>query len=238
MKTTTKIRLFAITALMATIAAGSSFEANAQQRNSRDSRNNQREDRKESSFNQKSYNNRDGHSRNDRDAREIRPSGDIRQQDKISKSDVYRRHENENKRYAPDKNKGKNPYDAPKKYEKPNYHKHYDGKYSHNQHPDFYHHPTYGKTYRRFYTTPYVLQHGHGRYYYYNGHFCSYRPGIGYVTVNVPFLTVFSHLPFHCKKVRIHGNVYYRYGNLYFEALPIGYRLVPSPVQVHISARF
>ncbi|MDX9880857.1 MAG: hypothetical protein RBS73_02250 [Prolixibacteraceae bacterium] len=236
MKTTTKIRLFAITALMATIVAGTSLEVNGQQR---DSRNGKKEERKESPSTRKFEDNkRNDHSRDDRSAREIRSHSDINRYGDTRQNDIYRRHENERRNYGNQEHKGNSSHSHWDKHKKPDHRKHYDtGKHAGHYH-HYYHHPKYGKIYPRFYSNPFVFHHKHGRYYYYDGHFCDYRPGIGYIVVDIPYLTIFSELPFHCTRVRIHGNVYYRYGNLYFEALPIGYRLVPSPIQVHISARF
>lgn len=238
MKTTIKIRLFAITVLMAAIVAGNNFKANAQHR---DSRNDKRETRKESTnFNKSLEKGRSDHSRNDNNDREIRTYSDTRRFGDAKQNDANRRHENE--RY--DSNQGRYKGNDSKshngwgKYEKPVYHKPYDSNYRHAEHRDIYVHPKYGKTYRKFYSNPFVFRHKHGRYYYYDGHFCDYRPGIGYVIIDIPYLTVFTELPFHCNRIRLFGNTYYQYGNLYFEPLPYGYRLVPSPVQVHISARF
>jgi len=237
METTTKIRLFAITALMAAIVAGSSFEASAQHR---DSRNGKKVERRESPSSQKSYTSkRDDHSRSDGSDREIRSYSDTRRYSDAKQNDSYRRHENEYRNNDRDRHDGNSSHNDWNNhgYGKPNYHKHYEVE-RHASHHDYYHHPKYGKTYRKFYSNPYVFRHNHGRYYYYDGHFCNYRPGIGYVVVDIPYLTVFTELPFHCARVRIHGDVYYQYGDLYFEPMPIGYRLVPSPIRIHISAQF
>ncbi len=235
MKTTIKIRFFAITALMAAIVVGNNFEANAQRRDSREGK---QEERSESPSNQKIENKRDDHSRNDRDDREIRSYSDTRRYEYAKQNDSYRRHENERRDYDQEKNKGTHSEYDRERHEKSDYQRYYDRKDSHADHRDFYYHSQYGKTYRNFHSNPLVFRHNHGRYYYYDGHFCDYRPGIGYVIVDIPYLTVFATLPFHCNRIRIHGNVYYQYGNLYFEVLPIGYRLVRSPLQIQISAHF
>lgn len=255
MKTTIKIRLFAITVLMAAIVAGNNFEANAQHR---DSRNDKKETKRESSSYNKSFEkSRNDHSRNDRNDREIRSYSDTRRYGDAKQNDVYRRHENERRESDQDRYRGNNnshndwgksdqdrykgnrkPHNDWGKYEKPVYHKPYDSNYRHAEHRDIYVHPKFGRTYRKFYSNPFVFRHNHGRYYYYDGHFCDYRPGIGYVIVDIPYLTVFTELPFRCTRIRLFGNTYYQYGNLYFEPLSYGYRLVPSPLQVHISARF
>jgi Ni/Co efflux regulator RcnB len=217
MKTTIKIKFFAITILMASMVAGNIVEANAQTRNSRNSK---KGERKENSLKQKSYRWNDHH-RNDRRIRaysEIRRYGDTREKGTYRK---FSRRDNEWKKHGT-----------------PNYYRHYDSRHGYAKRRDFYYHPNYGRTYRRFHSDPFVFRYKHGRYYYYNGYFCDYRPGIGYVIIDIPYLTVFTELPFRCKRIGFHGNVYYQYGNLYFEALPYGYRLVPSPFRINISATF
>lgn len=237
MKTTTKIRLFAITVLMAAIVAGTNFEASAQRR---DSKNNQRETKKENKTNYKSLDKgRIDHSKNDRSDREIRSYSDTRRFEDAKKNDNHRRqvtnrHDDNHNKYQ---DNSKSNYNKGK-YNNPVYHKPYSTNYKYAEHRNVYMHSKYGKTYRKFNSNPYVFRHNHGRYYYYDGHFCDYRPGIGYVIIDIPYLTVFNELPFRCNRVCLLGNTYYQYGNLYFQALPHGYRLVPSPVQVHISARF
>lgn len=142
-----------------------------------------------------------------------------------------------------------------RKYNKPDYHSSKPD-YRHNNKPDYHHpshdwdrdrgnhhsyyvHPQYGRVYRKFDRNPYIFRYPQGRYYYYDGHFCEYRTGLGYVIIDAPLFTVFSELPFACKRIRIDGRVYYRYNGLYFEAHPHGYRLVPSPQRgVHLSINF
>ena len=236
MKTTIKFRFFATTLLMAAIVAGTNFEASAQ---NRENRNGKKEERRESPSNQKfNTRKRDNQSQNDRSGREVRPHNEGNRYSDAKPDNNYRRRENEYRNNDQDRKREPNYRNDLEKQKKPNYQKHYDGKDEHATRPDSYVHPKYGRTYRSFHNNPFVLNHNRGRYYYYDGHFCDYRPGIGYVIIDIPYLTVFTRLPFHCNRVKVRGRTFYQYGSLYFEALPVGYRLVPSPIQINISAHF
>lgn len=107
-----------------------------------------------------------------------------------------------------------------------------------NDRSAYYTHPQYGRVYSRFDRTPVVLRHGHDNYYYYGNRFYTFRPGIGYCSVDFPRNMYFERLPYACDDVYVNGLRYYRYGNLYFRLFRGGYLVVPSPFEVTISARF
>jgi len=112
-----------------------------------------------------------------------------------------------------------------------NKHYKYDRKYA-------YHHPKYGHVYSRFHVNPVRIHHHvHGDYYFYGGHYYRHYHGIGYVQIEIPRHMVFNHLPFQCELVRVGPQVYYRYGDMYFERYSHGYRLAPS-IGIQISAHF
>lgn len=121
-------------------------------------------------------------------------------------------------------------------YVKHNVHHTYVNTYS-------YHHP---KTYYTWhYPAPWkyashaiVFHHNHGNYFYHHGGFYQYHPAKGYYRVGVPTGMVFEYLPVGYKRVYIGGQLYYRYGDIYFEYSPWGYRIVPHPVGIVITAHF
>ena len=105
-------------------------------------------------------------------------------------------------------------------------------------HSNYFEHPRYGRVYNRFDRNPIVFSHRMGDYYYYNDHFYRYNDGIGYCVVEPPRNVYFSYLPEDCRRVHINGHVFFRVGDLYFQTSSYGYAMVPSPLEVHISARF
>lgn len=122
-----------------------------------------------------------------------------------------------------------------------------NNKHDHNEHSSTftyaYHHP---KTYHTWhYPAPWVyaphaivFRHHHGDYFFYHGSFYRYHPVRGYYRVAVPGSVVFSHLPVGYEKVFIGGGYYYRYGKVFFEYTPYGYRIIPRPSGLIITARF
>ncbi len=109
-----------------------------------------------------------------------------------------------------------------------NYYSYYDP-YAYRNYRYYYHHPYYGHVIRKFTTRPLVFIHNHHKYYCYDGHFFRYRPGIGYILVDVPFGVTFAVIPNHYDTVYINGFMYYRVGNLFLEYTPAGYQLVHYP---------
>jgi hypothetical protein len=83
-----------------------------------------------------------------------------------------------------------------------------------------------------------MFRHNHGNYYYHHGRFYRYHPLRGYYMVGIPSNVVFSYLPVGYEEVFIGGYPYYRYGEVYFEYSPWGYRIVSRPRGMVISARF
>ena len=115
--------------------------------------------------------------------------------------------------------------------------KQWNSYYKHNR-KYAYHHPKYGHVYKRFHINPVrIHHHAHGDYYFYGGHYYRHHHGIGYVRIEIPRHMVFSHLPFQCELVRVGPQVYYRYGDMYFERYAHGYRLAPT-VSIQFSAHF
>lgn len=117
------------------------------------------------------------------------------------------------------------------------YHPKYNNRkyaYKHN----YFDHPKYGRVYHNMDHRHLVLKHKRGDYYYFGDRFYRYHSGIGYCVVEPPRGVYFNHLPMACDRVRIDGHVYFRHGDLYFDLSPRGYVLVPSPLEIRISARF
>lgn len=113
----------------------------------------------------------------------------------------------------------------------------YSKKFRHED-SEYYEHPNYGRVYQRFDRNPVVFHHDRDDYYYYGNHFYNYRRGIGYCAVEPPRHTYFRQLPSDCERVYVNGDVFFRNGNVFFQLSPRGYAIVPSPVQIRISARF
>ena len=113
----------------------------------------------------------------------------------------------------------------------------YSSKYK-RQDSKYFEHPRYGRVYQRFDRSPVVFHHDRDDYYYYGNHFYSYRRGIGYCVVEPPHHVYFRHLPVDCERVYINGNIFFRNGDVFFQLSPRGYSIVPSPVQIRVSARF
>jgi len=113
----------------------------------------------------------------------------------------------------------------------------YSSKYKH-QDSKYFEHPRYGRVYQRFDRSPVVFHHDRDDYYYYGNHFYSYRRGIGYCVIDPPRHVYFRHLPVDCERVHVNGNIFFRNGDVFFQLSPRGYSIVPSPVQIRISARF
>lgn len=94
----------------------------------------------------------------------------------------------------------------------------------------YYHHPYYGHVIRRFDFRPVVFVHNHYKYYCYDGHFFRYRPGIGYVLVDLPYGFTFEMIPSqYYSRVYINGYLYFRVGNLFFESNGMGFSLIHYP---------
>ncbi len=117
------------------------------------------------------------------------------------------------------------------------YHPQYNKRYGHEE-SEYFEHPRYGRVYQKFDRRPIVLRHHRDNYYYYGNRFYTFRPGIGYCAIEFPGHTYFRQLPFACDEVYVHGQSFYRYGDLYFRLFPGGYMVVPSPFAVTITARF
>jgi hypothetical protein len=258
MKTTHKIRLFTISGLIVLIVAGINLEAYSQSRRGTNGGSTFSES---STKRQIIYDKRqqDVH-RNDHKTKEIKNSPNVKNTSKSSthkpsyKSPSDRNHSNHptksysykynnSHRYQSDRN-----HSNSSKYYKYDSHNHSGNKYnshtSYNHHygnthrNNYYYHQKYGKTYRSFHSNPLVFKHQNGSYHYYNGNFCQYKQGVGYVEISTPYHTVFSKLPFRVKRVRIHGHVYYTNGSMYFEKHNHGYCLVQAPHRSFISIRF
>jgi hypothetical protein len=56
--------------------------------------------------------------------------------------------------------------------------------------------------------------------------------------VGMPSNLTFSYLPVGYEEVYIRGQLYYRYGEVYFEYSPWGYRIIPRPRGIIVTARF
>jgi hypothetical protein len=113
-------------------------------------------------------------------------------------------------------------------YSKKNYHAHLN----------YYNHPQHGRVYIRFDHNPIVFKTQYGNYYYSENNFYRYHDGIGYCAAEPPRNQYFRYLPVECRKVYINGQMFFRNGDLFFELLPRGYVLVPSPFEIRFSARF
>jgi hypothetical protein len=111
-----------------------------------------------------------------------------------------------------------------------NRYKHYDA--------DYFEHPKYGRVYQRFDRNPIVFHHDRSDYYYYGDHFYTYRRGTGYCVVEPPRNVYFRTLPVECERVYVDGHLLFRHGDLFFQLSPRGYVMAPSPIGIHISARF
>lgn len=103
---------------------------------------------------------------------------------------------------------------------------------------NYFNHPQYGRVYRRFDRNPIVFENSRGNYYYSNNNFYRYNDGIGYCMVEPPRDIYFSNLPIECEQVYINDQEYFRNGDLYFQLSNRGYFIVPSPIELRISARF
>lgn len=109
-------------------------------------------------------------------------------------------------------------------------HKHYES--------DYYEHPRYGRVYHRFDDDAVVFHNDRNDYYYYGNHFYNYRRGVGYCVIEPPRHVYFRQLPIECERVYLNGNIFFRNGDVFFQLSPRGYSIVPSPVQIRITARF
>lgn len=107
----------------------------------------------------------------------------------------------------------------------------YDGyhPYSFTYHRHYYHHPVYGHVIRRFKHRPDVFVVNHRNLYVYDGHFFRHVRGVGYVLVDMPYGLMVNYLPDHYQRVYINGFPYFRVGNLFFEPVNHGFRLVHYP---------
>lgn len=102
--------------------------------------------------------------------------------------------------------------------------------YSFVYYKNYYHHPRFGHVIRSFDFRPVVFLHNHLRYYCFDGHFFRYRPGVGYILVDLPFGFTFDLLPAgYYERAYINGYLYFRVGNLFFESTAFGFSLVHFP---------
>ena len=101
--------------------------------------------------------------------------------------------------------------------------------YSYLYHKHYYRHPRLGHVIRRFLTRPVVFVFNHIPYYCYDGYFFTYHRGVGYILSDLPYGVVFPELPYGYETVYINGYLYFRIGNLFFEYVWNGYRLVYYP---------
>jgi len=150
----------------------------------------------------------------------------------------YRESDRDDDRYANYNER----YDRDRNYEHRNwndreYRSKYSNKYRH-QKSDYFEHPRYGRVYQRFDHNPVVFHHDRDDYYYYGNHFYNYRRGVGYCVVEPPRHVYFRQLPVDCERVYVNGDIFFRNGDVFFQRSPRGYAIVPSPVQIRISARF
>jgi hypothetical protein len=83
-----------------------------------------------------------------------------------------------------------------------------------------------------------VFRHDHGNYFFHHGRFYRYHPVRGYYRVDIPSTVRFRNLPVGYEEVFIGGGMYYRYGEVFFEYSPWGYRIMPRPSGIIVSARF
>lgn len=102
-------------------------------------------------------------------------------------------------------------------------------RYSYRYHPYYYHHNYYGHVISRFNYQPQVFVYNNNEYYNFDGNFFMYRPGIGYILVDIPLGMVFDYLPNSYEQVNINGYLYFRVGNLFFEHNGFGFELVHFP---------
>jgi hypothetical protein len=93
----------------------------------------------------------------------------------------------------------------------------------------YYHHPTFGDVLRRFLFKPVMFVYNRVPYYCYDGYFFTYQRQVGYVLTDLPYGIVFPELPYGYEEVYINGYLYYRIGNLFFEYVGDGFRLVFYP---------
>lgn len=167
----------------------------------------------------------------DNDEERYRPNRNFRGSDKYWSADIRDNHHNHGNKVK----KGHyNHWDHNWEYYRwnvnswCNYYSYYDP-YSYRNYRYYYHHPHYGHVIRKFSARPMVFIHNHHKYYCYDGHFFSYRPGIGYILVDMPFGVTFAMIPDNYDTVYINGYMYYRVGNLFLEYTPAGYQLVHYP---------
>jgi hypothetical protein len=167
----------------------------------------------------------------DNDEERYRPNRNYRGNDKYWSTEIRNNHHNHGKKV---KNGHYNHWDHNWEYYRwnvdswRNYYSYYDP-YSYRNYRYYYHHPHYGHVVRKFSAPPMVFIHNHHKYYCYDGHFFSYRPGIGYILVDMPFGVTFAIIPDNYDTVYINGYMYYRVGNLFLEYTPSGYQLVHYP---------
>jgi hypothetical protein len=119
--------------------------------------------------------------------------------------------------------------------------KHHDGydnwNYLHYDHPMTYsnwHFPAPWKYARH----ARVFRRDCGDYYYYQGNFYRYHPSLGYFIINFPADVIFTFLPAGYEEIYIDGRLYFRYGDIYFEYTPEGYRIIPRPFEVNLTWQF
>lgn len=220
---------------------GNSEKAKNESRSTERARNNNSDNRDQYKYNNENTNNdRAGRTsgvtnrekyRLDNDEERYRPNRNFSGSDKYWSADIRDNHHNHGNKVK----KGHyNHWDHNWEYYRwnvnswCNYYSYYDP-YSYRNYRYYYHHPHYGHVIRKFSARPMVFIHNHHKYYCYDGHFFSYRPGIGYILVDMPFGVTFAMIPDNYDTVYINGYMYYRVGNLFLEYTPAGYQLVHYP---------
>ena len=117
--------------------------------------------------------------------------------------------------------------------------------YSHNDH-GYYHANHHPRTYNAWnFPAPWkysahavVFRHAHDDYFFYNNVFYRYSPYRGYYTVGCPEGIIFTYLPVGYNEVMVNGRIYYRYGNVFFEPVYEGYRVINPPSGLFVTFNF
>ncbi len=109
--------------------------------------------------------------------------------------------------------------------------------YYRDTNPYMYSHPQYGTVYREFRSNLVRLRYNNGYVYFHGGNYYRYRNNVGYVRIATPRNLVFVDLPVRAERVRMGGQVYFRYGDIVFERYQRGYRLA-SNVRLYVNINF
>jgi hypothetical protein len=84
----------------------------------------------------------------------------------------------------------------------------------------------YGHVVREFNNRPIILKSGVNSFYLSDGYLYRYHSGVGYVWMDRPHTIYFQYMPSYARRVIIHGNIYFKIGNSYFEKTVHGFRLI------------